>query len=173
MKVDVNYYYEPDKKETKYNKVEKKQKLPYPIVEMIFGTLNIVVAVISFLVIIGLHYLKPIVNNLLGQSFPLNTKCLFILSTLLLILGVLLELYSLERARSKNHKIIALIIFFYSFFMVFMITYIIVRYSLAWMGIQLFGNSDIGHSKWFYLPSIGFLFYTFFIVCYSVVLLKR
>lgn len=71
MKVDVNYYYEPDKKETKYNNVEKKQKLPYPILEMIFGTLNIVVAVISFLVIVGLNYLKPIVNNLLGQSFPL------------------------------------------------------------------------------------------------------
>lgn len=173
MKVDVSYYYEPNKKEPTYKKVEKKDKPPYPILEMIFGTLNIVVAVISLLIIIGINYLKPIVNSLLGQSFPLNTRQLLVLSILLLIFGVLLELFSLERARSKNHKIVALIIFFYSFFMVFTTTYIIVRYSLAWMGIQLFGNTDIGSSNWFYLPSIGLLFYSFFIVYYSMVLLRR
>ena len=173
MKVDVSYYYEPNKKERLYKKVEKKDKPPYPILEMIFGTLNIVIAVISMLIIAIINYLKPIVNSLLGQNFPFNTRQLLILSILLLIFGVLLELFSLERARSKNHKIIALIIFFYSFFMVFMITYIIVRYSLAWMGIQLFGNTELGANKWFYLPSIGFLFYSFFIVYYSFVLLRR
>ncbi len=94
MKVDVSYYYEPNKKRPLYKKVEKKDKPPYPILEMIFGTLNIVIAVISMLIIAIINYLKPIVNSLLGQNFPFNTRQLLILSILLLIFGgVLLELF--------------------------------------------------------------------------------
>ena len=172
MKVNINDYYTKNDSKVQSTKVKKVNKKHHPIIELFFGTLNVIVAAIVILAALVLKFLGPILNQLLNYDFPFNTNPLIFLSTILLILGVLLELYSLEKAKDNDRKVFALIIFFFSFFMVFSITFVIIKYSFNWLGSQLFGLTEIGMNRLFYIPTIVYLIYSFFIVYYSFSLVR-
>jgi magnesium-transporting ATPase (P-type) len=172
MKINLeNYDTQPKKVNTRITKRVKKKQLSYA--ELFYGTLNIAFSLIIIIVILILNQIKSIINNLLGQNFPLETNLILFLSLLIMVLGVLFEIYSVEKARDKNYLLIAFILFLLALFMTFSITFIIIKYSLNWIGIQLFGNTAIGLNNWFYLPSIVYLGYSIFNVYYSFALMQR
>ncbi|MDK2907318.1 MAG: hypothetical protein PWQ66_1279 [Petrotoga sp.] len=175
MKVNIEDYY----KRTNQNitpknvkSIKKEKKSPFTLAEMLYGTFNIVISVIFLLFILITNIARPIINDLLNPNFPLETRQIFFLSILILILGILFEIYAIEKARLHKYSLIGAIIFFFSLFMTFFITYIIIKYSLNWVGIQLFGQTEIGQNKWFYLPSIAYLGYSIFNVYYSFALMN-
>jgi len=172
MKVNIEDYYKRTNQNVVPKGFKKVKKAPFTLAEMLYGTFNIVVSVIFILFIIIMNIAKPIISNLINQNFPLETRLIFFLSILILIIGILFEIYAIERARLHKYSVIGAIIFSFSLFMTFSITYIIVKYSLNWAGIQLFGQTQIGLNKWFYLPSIAYIGYSIFNVCYSFVLMN-
>lgn len=171
MKINLqDYDTQPNKVNTRITKRVKKNKPSYA--ELFYGTLNIAFSLIIIIVILILNQIKSIINNLLGQNFPLETNLILFLSLLIMGLGILFEMYAIEKARDKNYLLIAFILFLLALFMTFSITFIIIKYSLNWLGIQLFGNTAIGLNNWFYLPSIVYLGYSIFNVYYSFALMQ-
>jgi hypothetical protein len=172
MKVNIEDYYKRTNQNLTPKNIKKEKKSPFTLAEMLYGTFNIVISVIFILLVVIMNTVKPIINDLLNPNFPLETRQIFFLSILMLVLGILFEIYAIEKARLHRYSLIGAISFFFSIFMTIAITYIIIKYSLNWVGIQLFGQTEIGQNKWFYLPSIAYLGYSIFNVYYSFSLMN-
>ncbi|KUK15283.1 MAG: Uncharacterized protein XD53_1297, partial [Petrotoga mobilis] len=130
MKVNIEDYYKRTNQNVAPKGLKKEKKSPFTLAEMLYGTFNIVVSVIFILFIIITNIAKPIISNLINQNFPLETRLIFFLSILIMIIGILFEIYAIEKARLHKYSLIGAIIFFFSLFMTFSITYIIIKYSL-------------------------------------------
>ncbi|PNS01389.1 hypothetical protein X927_00915 [Petrotoga mexicana DSM 14811] len=172
MKVNIEDYYKRTNQNITPKSLKKEKKSPFTLAEMLYGTFNTVISVLFILLILITNTLKPIINDIINPNFPLETRQIFFLSILILILGILFEIYAIEKARLHRYSVTGAIIFFFSLFMAFSITYIIIKYSLNWVGIQLFGQTEIGQNKWFYLPSIVYLGYSIFNIYYSFALMN-
>jgi len=172
MKVNIEDYYKRTNQNITPKSFKKEKKSPFTLAEMLYGTFNIVISVIFILLTIITNIAKPLINDLFNPNFPLETRQIFFLSILMLVLGILFEIYAIEKARLHKYSVIGAIIFFFSIFMTISIIYIIIKYSLNWVGIQLFGQTEIGQNSWFYLPSIAYLGYSIFNVYYSFALMN-
>ncbi|OQY10041.1 MAG: hypothetical protein B6I29_02250, partial [Marinitoga sp. 4572_148] len=63
----------------------------------------------------------------------------------------------------KKTKITAFIKFLLSMIMIFAILYLIFKHGIQWFGSSLFGNTNLGRSEFFYIPSIVYLTYSVFL----------
>ena len=152
------------------NKIEKPSSVYF---EMFLGTLNILVSVIILLFSGIIQIFKEDITQLIGTQFTLDFKNLIIITIPILIFGILLHVYSLERVASKKYKLYGFFIFLLGFVMTGLITFLIIKYSLNWFGVSLFGNTSIGLNKLFYFPSITYIAYSLIIIYYSIGLMRR
>ncbi|HOO74860.1 MAG TPA: hypothetical protein PLS66_06175 [Tepiditoga sp.] len=141
--------------------------------EMFFGTLNIFFSVLIFLGSFFVIMFKDIIKSALGNQFELNMIPLIYITVPIFIFGILLHIYSLEKISERGYKIVSLGIFFLGIVMTGLIGFMIIKYSLNWFGVTLFGKTDIGLNGIFYIPSIIYLLYSIFIVWYSIMLMRK
>ncbi|BBE30194.1 hypothetical protein OSSY52_03350 [Tepiditoga spiralis] len=156
--------------DVKINKIAKPSSVYF---EMFLGTLNILVSTIVLLFSGIVQIFREELTQLIGTQFTLDFKNLIIINIPILVFGILLHIYSLERVANKKYKLYGFFIFLLGFVMTGLITFLIVKYSLNWFGVSLFGKTSIGLNKLFYFPSIAYIAYSLIIIYYSIGLMRR
>lgn len=154
-------------------KVKKLQSPKEVYFELIFGTLNIIFSLFVIILSLTIQYFSEPIKSIIGEQFPLNFDWLIILLIPILILGVLLHLFSLEKLVRRLYKFYGFLIFITGIIMTILIMYLIFNYSLNWFGRNIFGNTEIGNSNYMFIPTLMYLFYSCFIVYYSLNLMRK
>ncbi|HPX16978.1 MAG: hypothetical protein KBA07_06945 [Petrotogaceae bacterium] len=157
-----------------YKSKVTKSHFSFPVIlDMLFGTVNIFVSLLLILAGFIVQYFKTTLQALLGEQFSLDMKEMIISAVPILVFGFVLHLYSLERAAGRNFRLYAFICFAVSICMTGLILYLIFKYSINWFGLSIFGNTEIGQKSVFFIPSVMYMVYSFFLIYYSLTMLKR
>ncbi|TGG86834.1 hypothetical protein [Geotoga petraea] len=161
--------------ETKRGQVRfNKMTTPGSVVfDLFFGTLNIIISVIIMSLSVVVYLFKDEIQSVIGDQFALNTMPLFYITIPILLFGILLHIYSIERIAQRFYKIYGLVIFALGFIILGIIIFMIFKYSINWLGISVFGNTSLGHNYLFYFPSILYIVYSIFIIYYSLIMMRR
>ncbi len=161
--------------ETKRGKVKfNRMTTPGSVVfDLFFGTLNIIISIVIMSFSVGVYMFRDEIQSIIGDQFVLNTMPIFYITLPVLLFGILLHIYSIERIAQRFYKVYGLIIFAVGFVSLAIIIYMIFKYSINWLGISVFGNTALGQNHLFYFPSIIYIIYSIFIIYYSMTLMRR
>lgn len=143
------------------------------VFDLFFGTLNIIISVIIMSLSVGVYMFKDGIQSIIGDQFALNTMPLFYITIPILLFGILLHIYSIERIAQRFYKIYGLVIFALGFISLGIIIFMIFKYSINWLGISVFGNTLLGQNYLFYFPSILYIVYSIYIIYYSLIMMRR
>ena len=143
------------------------------VFDLFFGTLNIIISVIIMSLSIGVYVFKDEIQSIIGNQFVLNTMPIFYITIPILLFGILLHIYSIERIAQRFYKVYGLVIFGIGFISLGTIIFMIFKYSINWLGMSVFGNTSLGQNYLFYFPSILYIVYSIYIIYYSLILMRR
>lgn len=164
-----------DSIETKRGKVKfNRMTTPGSVVfDLFFGTLNIIISIVIMSFAVGVFMFREEIQSIIGDQFVLNTMPIFYITLPILLFGILLHIYSIERIAQRFYKVYGLVIFALGFVSLAVIIFMIFKFSINWLGISVFGNTSLGQNHLFYFPSILYIIYSIFIIYYSMILMRR
>lgn len=143
------------------------------VFDLFFGTLNIIISIIIMSFSVGIYMFKDEIQSIIGNQFVLNTMPVFYITIPILLFGILLHIYSIERIAQRFYKVYGLIIFVLGFVSLAVIIFMIFKFSINWLGTSVFGETSLGQNYLFYFPSILYIIYSIFIIYYSMMLMRR